>query len=92
MEVVFDSHAQMEGSCTEATWRWPVYCLTPNTGQSFLTSRFERESILSLVETLRAQEIDARSDSGCEEIQIVKKVLEPNESREEPHEVTKNKT
>jgi len=36
---------------------------------------------------LRAQEIDARSDSGCEEIQIVKKVLESTEFREGPHEV-----
>jgi len=46
-EIVFDSHEQMEGSRTDGICSWPVYSLTPNTGQSFLTHRFGRESILS---------------------------------------------
>jgi hypothetical protein len=49
-EIVFDSHEQMEGSCTDGKRSWPAYSLTTNPGQSFLTHRFGRESILSPLE------------------------------------------
>lgn len=61
--------------------------VTQYTGQSFLTTRFGHESILSPSKSFDVQEIDARSDSGCEEIQIVKKVLESTrqQARRGPH-------
>lgn len=48
---------------------------TPITGQSFLTSRFEDASILSLSDPWQLKRIDARSDSGSEEFKLLRKFL-----------------
>lgn len=70
---------------------WPVLSLTPITGQSFLTSRFEDASNLSLSDPWQIKTIDARSDSGSEEFKLLRKFLSlsayPDTIREAPHRV-----
>lgn len=74
MEVAYDSHEQMEGSCTEDICVGQSL-LTPITGQSFLTSRFGDASILSPMDPWQIKTIDARSDSGSEEFKWLRKFL-----------------